>query len=203
MLIESIAAVLLAYLLGMFPTAYVVSRLSAGVDIRRLGSENHGALNTYRQVGAKAGLTVLAVDGAKGALTVIVAEELGAHEYVIYLAALMATLGHNFTPLLGFKGGKGGATVLGISVAMMWELTAVSLAVGLALLAISRHVVWSITGAFVALNALTILTSQPAGMVGLCLSLSLVVAGTHLYPEHHQLVPAVKRRQWRRFMSVE
>jgi glycerol-3-phosphate acyltransferase PlsY len=47
MLIESIAAVLLAYLLGMFPTAYVVSRLSAGVDIRRLGSENPGALNTY------------------------------------------------------------------------------------------------------------------------------------------------------------
>ena len=57
MLIESIAAVLLAYLLGMFPTAYVVSRLYAGVDIRRLGSENPGALNTYRQVGAKAGLT--------------------------------------------------------------------------------------------------------------------------------------------------
>jgi len=94
----------------------------------------------------------------------------------------MATLGHKFTSLLGFKEGKDGAIVLGISAAMMWELTAVSLAVGLALLAISRHMVWSITGAFVAPNTLTILTSQPAGMVGLCLSLSFVVAGTHLLP---------------------
>ena len=202
-MLESASAVLLAYLMGTFPSAYVVTRLYAGLDIREHGSENPGALNTFRHVGAKAGLAVLFVDGGKGAASIILAEGLGAHDYAIYLAALMVTVGHNFTPLLGFRGGKGGATVFGISAAMLWDMTALSLGIGLVLLATTRHVVWSITGAFIALNVLTIASSQPIAMVALCLLLSFVVAATHLYRQHRLLLPAVRRRQWRRFMSVE
>ena len=106
-MLESAAAVLLAYLMGTFPSAYVVGRLYAGLDIREHGSRNPGALNTFRQVGAKAGLAVLVVDGGKGAASVVVAEALGAHEYAVYLAALAVTLGHNFTPMLGFKRREG------------------------------------------------------------------------------------------------
>ena len=119
------------------------------------------------------------------------------------MAALTATLGHNFSPFLGFRGGKGAATVLGISAVMLWQLTAVAALGGLALLAISRHVILSMVGAFVLLNGLTIGTAQPLGMIVLCLVLSLIVGATHVFREYDQLLPAMRRRQWRRFMSVE
>ena len=77
MMLESTAAVLLAYLIGTFPSAYVISRLYAGLDIREHGSENPGALNTFRHVGAKAGLAVLVIDGGKGAASIVLAEGLG------------------------------------------------------------------------------------------------------------------------------
>ena len=202
-MLESAAAVLLAYLMGTFPSAYVVGRLYAGLDIREHGSRNPGALNTFRQVGAKAGLAVLVVDGGKGAASVVVAEALGAHEYAVYLAALAVTLGHNFTPMLGFKGGKGGAAVFGISAAMLWGMTAVSLGFGLVVLAATRQVVWSITGAFVALNILTMATGQPVEMIALCLLLSFIVAATHLYRGRGHLLPDIRQRQWRRFMRAE
>ena len=202
-MLESAAAVLLAYLMGAFPSAYVVGRLYAGLDIREHGSANPGALNTFRQVGAKAGLIVLAIDGGKGAATVVAAEALGAHEYAVYLSALAVTLGHNFTPLLGFRGGKGGAAVFGISAAMLWDMTALSMVFGLMILAATRHVVWSITGAFVALNVLTIATGQPIEMIALCLLLSFIVAATHLYRGRGHLLPDVRQRRWARFMSAE
>ena len=59
------------------------------------------------------------------------------------------------------------------------------------------------TAIFVLLNALTIGTAQPLGQIFVCLALSFIVAGTHLVRQHPQLIPAVKQRDWRRFMSIE
>ena len=86
---------------------------------------------------------------------------------------------------------------------MLWDMTAVSMAFGLVILAATRHVVWSITGAFVALNVLTIGTGQPVEMIALCLLLSFIVAATHLYRGRGHLMPGVRQRQWRRFMRAE
>ena len=200
---ESLVVLPLSYLLGSIPTAYLMGRLTRGADIRRLGTENVGALNAYRELGRWVGAVVLVVDTGKGACAIIVGRLLDAPEVTLYVASLLATLGHNFSPFAGFRGGKGGATVLGISAVMLWHLTAASAGVGLIVLALTRHAVWSLTAVFVALNALTIGTGQPLGQIVICLVLSFVVAGTHLLRQRPEIVLAVMRRDWRRLMSIE
>ena len=200
---ESLVVLPLSYLLGSIPTAYLLGRLVRGTDIRRLGTENVGALNAYRELGRGIGAVVLVVDTAKGACAIVIGRLLGAPDITLYVASLLATLGHNFSPFAGFRGGKGGATVLGISAVMLWHLTAASAGVGLIVLALTRHAVWSLTAVFVALNALTIGTGQPIGQIIICLVLSFVVAGTHLLRQRPEIVPAVMRRDWRRLMSIE
>ncbi len=200
---ESLVVLPLSYLLGSIPTAYLLGRLVRDADIRRLGTENVGAMNAYRELGRGIGAIVLVVDTGKGACAIVIGRLLGAPEVTLYVASLLATLGHNFSPFAGFRGGKGGATVLGISAVMLWHLTAASAGVGLIVLALTRHAVWSLTAVFVALNALTIGTGQPIGQIIICLVLSFVVAGTHLLRQRPEIVPAVMRRDWRRLMSIE
>jgi glycerol-3-phosphate acyltransferase PlsY len=200
---ETATTLALAYLMGALPTAYLLGRYLRRVDIRGLGTENVGALNAYRQLGRGLGAVVLAVDTGKGAAAVLLGQALGAANEALYFAALLVVLGHNFSPFVGFKGGKGGATVLGISAVMLWQITAITVGVGAILFAVTRHPVWSMTGVFVLLNALTIGTSQSLGQILICLVLSSMVAGTHFLRRYSQILPAVRRRDWRMFMSIE
>ena len=198
-----VATIALAYLMGAFPTAYLVGRRLRGIDIRHQGSRNPGALNAYRQLGKVAGLLVLMVDTGKGALAIFIGQRLGAPDPALYLAAVAATLGHNFSPFLRFRGGKGAALVLGVSALMLVQITVVSVAFGALLMVITRHMVWSMTGVFLLLNALTIATAQPAGQIALCLGLSVVVAGTHFIRRYPDLAPALRERKLGKFMRIE
>ena len=202
-MIETVFVLVIAYALGSLPTALMVGRMFGRRDIRDAGSGNVGALNTYRQLGKGAGLLVLLVDSGKGALAVFVAQRSGVPVLAVYGSAVLATLGHNFSPFLGFRGGKGAATVLGISALMLWQITAITVVFGGVLYASTRHAVWSMTGVFVLLNVLTVGTSQPLGLIVLCLLLSLVVASTHFWRRYPQIALVVRERQWRRFMSIE
>ena len=201
--LEPVGVVLLAFLLGSIPTAYLMGRWRRGIDIRGVGSGNPGATNIGREVGIVPGILVLAIDAVKGAVAILVGQWLGVPATALYFAALAAVVGHNFTPFIGFRGGKGAATVLGISMLMLWQITAISGAIGLLVLAATRHVVWAMTAVFVALNGLTIGTGQPAGQVILCIVLSLLVAGTHFGRQRAQLMPALTSRDWRRFMRID
>ena len=202
-MLESVLIVSFAYLIGSLPTAYLVGRAISGIDIRQSGSQNPGALNAYRQMGKAAGLFVLLFDAGKGALAIFVGQQIGAPDIAIYTSAVVATLGHNFSPFLKFKGGKGAAIVLGISAIMLWQLTAITVVFGGALFALTRHALWSMVGVLVLLNSLTIVTSQTLGQIVVCASLTAIVAGTHLYRQHPDLLVALRHRNWRKFMSIE
>ncbi len=201
--IESVGVVVLGFLLGSIPTAYLMGRWRRGIDIRGVGSGNPGATNIGREVGIYAGVLVLTIDAVKGAVAIFIGQKLGVPVIALYFASLAAVVGHNFSPFIGFRGGKGAATVLGISMLMLWQITAISGAVGLLILATSRHAVWAMTGVFVALNALTIATGQPTGQIILCIVLSLLVAGTHFGRQRAELTQALASRDWRRFMSTD
>ena len=110
---QSILVLLIAFALGSFPTAFVAGKLLSRGDIRDAGSGNPGTLNAVRQYGKLVGLVVLLVDAGKGILAVIVAQAMSVADVWVYLTALSVTLGHNFSPALKFRGGKGAATVLG------------------------------------------------------------------------------------------
>ena len=200
---QGIFALLIAFALGSFPTAFVAGKLISRRDIRDAGSGNPGALNATRQYGKAVGLAVLLIDAGKGILAVIIAQAMSVSEVWIYGTALLATLGHNFSPALRFRGGKGAATVLGISAFMLWQITAISGGAGLIVLLLTRHGVLAVTCVFIVLNALTVATGQATGQIVLCIVLSLLVAGTHLWRQSDEVTDAVRKRSWRRFLSIE
>lgn len=119
-------SILLSYLIGSIPTAVWVGRLFYDVDIREHGSGNAGATNTFRVLGKKAGIPVLLFDVFKGWLALQIALLttdsllLSHNHYVNFQLALgvAALFGHIFPIYVGFKGGKGVATLLGLIIAI-------------------------------------------------------------------------------------
>jgi len=106
---------LASYLIGAIPTGVVLTRMVGGADIRKSGSGNIGATNVYRVAGRKLGIMTLVGDCLKGVLPVLVAVSmLQLSDQQVALVALTAFLGHCYPVYLGFKGGKGVATALGI-----------------------------------------------------------------------------------------
>ena len=104
-----------AYLIGAIPTGVILTRLVGEKDIRNAGSGNIGATNVYRVAGRKLGLITLAGDCLKGVIPLLLAQQ-GFDLSVsgVALVALAAFTGHCYPVYLGFKGGKGVATALGI-----------------------------------------------------------------------------------------
>jgi glycerol-3-phosphate acyltransferase PlsY len=104
-----------AYLLGSIPFGLLIVRARAGRDIRGMGSGNIGAANVARSAGAFAGILTLLLDAAKGYLAVwIAARWTGSNMRWMVAAAVAAVVGHVFSVWLGFRGGKGVATGLGV-----------------------------------------------------------------------------------------
>lgn len=109
-----IIAVVLGYLLGSIPTAYIVTRLAKGEDVRRLGGGNVGGLNVYREVGLLPAAVVAIVDLGKGAAAVAIAYWLlDVSLPFVLAAALAAVVGHNWMLFLKFSGGKGMGSAIG------------------------------------------------------------------------------------------
>jgi glycerol-3-phosphate acyltransferase PlsY len=110
---QDLAAILLAYALGCFTTAYYLVRVWKGQDLRQLGSGTVGGRNASRVVG-RVGFVIVAVgDVLKGILAVLAARALGAGPWAVVLAMLAVVSGHIWPAQLGFHGGKGAATMMG------------------------------------------------------------------------------------------
>lgn len=110
----NLIAIIVAYLIGAIPTGVILTRLIGGEDIRKVGSGNIGATNVYRVAGRKLGIITLVGDALKGLIPVLTVQLLGMEIATIGMVAVAAFLGHCYPVYLGFKGGKGVATALGI-----------------------------------------------------------------------------------------
>ncbi len=111
----------LGYLLGSIPFGIVITRALGLGDLRRIGSGNIGATNVLRTGNRGAAFATLILDGAKGALAVLIARHFWAGD-AAQVAGLFAFLGHLFPVWLGFRGGKGVATFLGTLLALAWPV---------------------------------------------------------------------------------
>lgn len=188
---------LAAYLVGSIPAAYILVRRFRGLDIRQVGSRNVGALNTFQQVGLWGGLLVLLFDAGKGALAVLAPGRVGAPEWTVYSTAILVVIGHNWPVFLGFRGGKGAASILGVSLALFPVLTLIAFVPALLVTLLVRNVVLGALLGFVIFNTSTVVTGQPVGLVALCLFLTLLVIATYLGSGRERLSAAIKARQWR------
>lgn len=131
-------ALVLGYLLGSIPFGLLVTRIAGVGDIRSIGSGNIGATNVLRTGRKSLAALTLLLDGAKGAAAVL----LGAYvhpEGGAVLGAAGAFFGHLYPVWLGFKGGKGVATLLGICLALYWPIGLVFAVVWLGMLALLRY----------------------------------------------------------------
>lgn len=181
----AIAGLLAAgYLLGSFPTGYLVAKGLKGIDIRDHGSGGTGATNVLRTVGKGPALVVFVADLIKGALAVVLVRALFPvlltsatggivtadwQPWLEMLAGLMALLGHSRSIWLGFTGGKSAASGLGVLFAMAWPVALGALGVFAATLAISRFVSLGSILAAIATIVLMVVTGQPLAYLTLAI----------------------------------
>src|SRR5512144_361752 len=108
----------LGYLLGSIPFGLILTRLAGLGDVRQIGSGNIGATNVLRAGSKKLAAATLVLDALKGTAAVLLAAQWG--ETPAMLAGLGAFLGHLFPVWLGFRGGKGVATYIGVLLGLYW-----------------------------------------------------------------------------------
>lgn len=144
---ENLTLLFAAYLLGAIPSAVWVGKIFWGIDVREYGSGNAGATNTFRVLGAQAGLPVLIMDILKGWFAVQLATYFSDYlphtqQFINFKLTLgiAALLGHIFPVYVGFRGGKGVATLLGIVWGVNPPAAAICICIFVVVLLTTRYV---------------------------------------------------------------
>jgi glycerol-3-phosphate acyltransferase PlsY len=167
----------IGYLVGSIPFGVILSKAMGLGDLRKIGSGNIGATNVLRTGNKTAAALTLLLDGGKGAVAVLLARAL-AGEDAAQLAGLAAFVGHCFPVWLGFRGGKGVATFLGIALALWWPLGLAACAVWLATAAAFRISSLAALVAAAVSPVLVVLTGMPGAWV-LCAALAALIFARH------------------------
>ncbi len=207
MIIAILITVLTAYLLGSIPTSVWIGRLFFGVDVREKGSGNAGATNTIRVLGWKAGIPVLIFDALKGWLAVNLTMFYGFDflnpSQTIYLRiglACAAVLGHIFPAYIGFRGGKGVATLLGVGIALYPVSVWIVVGVFIVVLLISRIV--SVSSVIASMSfpfiVIFIFQCENPGLMLLSVAVGVFVPLTHLSNMKRLLRGGEKRFSFKR-----
>ncbi len=181
-----------AYLLGSFPTAYLVTRAGKGVDIRQHGSGNAGATNVARVVGKVAGIAVLAIDVAKGWLAVawwpqtcsrmgwLGTGDAAATEQTLAAAGLSVIAGHIWSCFLRGRGGKGVATSAGVLLGVSPISCAIAIATWVVTVAVTRIVSVASIIAALTIPPIMLLAAEPPLLVMMSAVASVLIIGKHL-----------------------
>lgn len=130
---------LISYFLGNISFAYILCKLFAKKDVRNYGSGSAGATNALRTFGNKIGIMVFIGDVLKGVIAVIIGRSIG-DQTGAYIAGAFAIIGHNWPVLLGFKGGKGVATTIGVMIFVNSFLTSICVILGVIIIIFTRTV---------------------------------------------------------------
>jgi len=130
----------LGHVCGSVPSGLWLVQAFHGIDIRNYGSKNIGTTNVFRTVGPKTAVLVLITDAFKGILAVGIMSYFFHNPLLDVVTALGALLGHNYSLFLGFKGGKGVATALGLLIFMMPKVAVASFGIWLVCVLLTRYV---------------------------------------------------------------
>lgn len=194
---SAIAIIIVGYLIGSIPSAYLIGRAVAGVDVRDEGEGNVGARNVFHVVGSRWGIVVFLADFAKGALVAAIVVWRDAPTWQAALAGAAVFIGHAYPVWLGFVGGKGLSTIAGFATVLM------PLAVLLG--AVAAAVVWVPTRRFLPTTVATIVVAivgapfvgVPVATVGVVLGL-FVLAGVKRGLDESRMREIEARTGWDR-----
>jgi len=187
-IISFVIALFGAYLLGSIPSAVWIGKAFYGIDVRKHGSKNAGATNTFRVLGVKAGIPVLLIDALKGTAACCLAYFIDwlipeTHEFINsqFIFGVAAVLGHVFPIFAGFRGGKGVATITGIVLAIAPIPTLVAMGVFVVTLLLSRYVSLSsiLAGLSFPFLVIFVFKTQVNSMIFFSILVSIVLLLTH------------------------
>ena len=172
---------LVCYAIGSLPTAYLFTRYILGQDIRDIGDNNSGAANVFRNVGAKAGVAVGAIDIIKGSVVIVLAKVLVDDTGMEMMAGAAALAGHNFPVHLKFRGGRGAATAVGVLIA---SVPIVGLPIGvfcLVLLYLTHKAIYPLAVFLVAIPALTWPAGYSVSLATYAVAMPMAVGLSHFF----------------------
>ncbi len=181
MIINGTIAIIIGYLLGSIPSAYITTRLATGKDIRRMGGGNVGSLNVHREVGTWPSFVAGVVDLSKGAAAIAIAYWLlDLSPIFVLLIGLAAVIGHNWMVWLKFSGGKGMGVTIGTLVILLpvygyWPGLPIIFGVILIPYIITRNIAVSMCIALVALPFITWLGMNSGTGTIMAIILGLVI----------------------------
>ncbi|MBA7545741.1 Glycerol-3-phosphate acyltransferase [subsurface metagenome] len=171
--------VLLGYFLGSIPTAYVAGRLLKGGDIRQMGDGNVGAANAFHELGARAGIAVFFVDAGKGALAILIAQVANIPQAAVLFTGVAAVAGHNWPVFIGFRGGWGECTAIGVLLTLITQPMLILAGPALATLFIKRNVIIASCVLFIPLPLVCWWLGVPGALVTYSIGLPCLVGFTH------------------------
>jgi glycerol-3-phosphate acyltransferase PlsY len=177
--------VLFGYFLGSIPAAYIAGRLLKGKDIRQMGDANVGAANAFRQLGTKAGVGVFFVDAGKGALAILIAQAASLPLVAILLTGAATVIGHNWSVFIGFRGGRGESTAIGVLLTIITQPMLILAGPALATLLIKRNVIKASCVLFIPIPLVGWWLGLPGALIGYSIALPCLIGITDF----------VKRRQ--------
>jgi glycerol-3-phosphate acyltransferase PlsY len=185
-MITGIVIIVVAYLLGSIPTAYILGRTVKSIDIRERGSGNVGTANAFRVLGFSWAVIVLIVDVGKGICSIILTQMLAVPLPMVLLTGVAVVVGHNWSIFLRFRGGRGSGAALGVLIILLpLELLITLVAAGITF-SITRRPLPTVVAMFAPLSPLAFLFGQPIAISLYALALPLLVATTGF----------VRARQW-------
>lgn len=171
--------IVLGYFLGAIPTAYIAGRILKGVDIRQVGDKNAGAANAFRQLGAGAGIAVGIIDAGKGALAILIARAAGISQIAIMSVGIAAIMGHNWPVFIGFMGGRGVSTAIGVLLTLITPPMLIVAGPAIFALLIKRSVNVACAFLFIPLPLLSWWLGFPGLLVAYSAALPGLVGFTH------------------------
>jgi glycerol-3-phosphate acyltransferase PlsY len=181
--VSGIIVLVIGYLLGSIPSAYIFTRLATGKDIRQIGGGNVGGYNTYLEAGVLPAIAATVVDLGKGAVAVAIAYwALNLDKPYVLMAAIGAVIGHNWMVWLKFKGGRGmGASIGALAVIMpvygyVLPEFVILLGIIVVLLAITRNVALSMGIGLLALPFIAWLSMHSGLFVVWSVVLGIIIA---------------------------
>jgi len=174
---ETIVAVLLGYLVGSVPFAFLLSR-RRGIDLRRVGSGNVGASNVLRTSGVRMAVLAMCLDAVKGAVAVLVAQRIAAGPTSPVAAGVAAIVGHIYPIWLGWRGGKGVATSAGMFAVLAPAALAIASGVFILGVSVTRYIsVGSLAGVVTLAIATAAGDAPPPVIAGAVLTALLIIHG--------------------------
>ena len=180
--------ILLGYFLGSIPTAYIAGHILKGVDIRQIGDTNMGAANAFRQLSPRAGIAVGLVDAGKGALAILIAQAANIPQAALLFTGVAAVIGHNWPIFIGFRGGRGVSTTIGVLLMVITQPMLIVSGPAVLALFIKRNVTLACALLFIPLPLVCWWLGATAPLITYSVALPGLIGFTHFLRTRWQVI---------------